>query len=138
MVIDAALFVPHSRPRLFMIGVHSSLTIPDELVSDNPSAPWHTRALLTAYARLSQEAQDNWLWWNLPLPALNTQVFADLVEDEPTSVIWHTPAETAKLLELMGPLHHKKVEAAKQAGRRIVGTIYRRTQRRIDWESTAC
>ncbi|MGI4886130.1 MAG: DNA cytosine methyltransferase [Janthinobacterium lividum] len=128
MVIDAALFVPQSRPRLFMIGVHSNLPIPDGLVSENPSPQWHTAALLTAFNRLPEASQENWLWWNLPLPAVRTSIFSDLVEHESTDVVWHTPEATAQLLELMGPLHLAKVERAKESGRRMVGTIYRRTR----------
>jgi DNA (cytosine-5)-methyltransferase 1 len=132
MVIDAALFVPQSRPRLFMIGVRSDLPIPPQLVRDNPTPQWHTRALQAAFAHLTPEAQENWIWWNLPTPPPSTRVFADLVEDEASNVDWHTPAETTQLLEMMGPLHRRKVEQAKQAGRRIVGTIYRRTREEAD------
>ena len=66
--------------------------------------------------------------WTLPSPARRTQVFADLLEDNPTGVKWHTGEETLRVLSTMNPLHLAKVEAAKKAGRRIVGAIYRRTR----------
>src|SRR5690606_28439955 len=41
LVIDAALFVPQSRQRLFVIGVHEDVQIPATLISDGPKTPWH-------------------------------------------------------------------------------------------------
>ena len=43
IVVDAALFVPQSRPRLFVIGVHRRVELPERLAADGPMAPWHTR-----------------------------------------------------------------------------------------------
>ena len=57
VVIDAALFVPHSRPRLFVIGVHPDLQIPAHLTSDGPVAPWHTKTLRTAHDKLPPRAR---------------------------------------------------------------------------------
>lgn len=48
VVIDAARFVPHSRPRLFMIGVHGDVEIPAALMQGTASPLWHTRGLTTA------------------------------------------------------------------------------------------
>ena len=42
VVIDAARFVPHSRPRLFMIGVHGDVEIPAALMQGTASPLWHT------------------------------------------------------------------------------------------------
>lgn len=61
-------------------------------------------------------------------PPARTSIFADLVEDKPHGVTWHTAAETKKLLGMMNPLNLAKVEAAKKAGGRQVGTIYKRTR----------
>jgi DNA (cytosine-5)-methyltransferase 1 len=52
-----------------------------------------------------------------------------LIEDEPRGVVWHSAAETGHLLSLMSPLHRRKVDLAKRAGRPIFGAIYRRTRR---------
>src|SRR5690606_15564309 len=67
-------------------------------------------------------------WWNMPTPPHRNTVFADLVEENPDSVQWHSAAETAKLLGQMSPINLAKVEAAKRAGRRMVGAIYKRTR----------
>jgi DNA (cytosine-5)-methyltransferase 1 len=128
VVIDAALFVPHSRPRLFMVGVRGDVYVPPSLMGAGVSAQWHPRALRTAFDKLPSSVQTNWIWWRLPPPPLNDVRFADIIEDAPTGVIWHSPAETARLLNMMSAVNRAKVEQAKQMGRRMVGTIYKRTR----------
>lgn len=127
VVIDAAWFVPQSRPRLFFVGVSASLDIPGDLADDR-SPIWHPRALVRAYDGLPKPARDNWVWWSLPKPRARKKRFADLVEDSPTSVEWHTPDDTAKLIDMMGDIHLAKLEEAKESGLRMVGTIYKRTR----------
>jgi DNA (cytosine-5)-methyltransferase 1 len=128
MVIDARHFLPHSRPRVFVLGVRSDLVIPPDLMQETPSKEWHPQALLDARNLLSNEAKEKWVWWNLPIPETRTSRFADLIDDRPQGVEWHTPEETASLLALMAPLHLAKVEKAKKAGRRMVGGVYKRTR----------
>ena len=55
--------------------------------------------------------------------------FADLLEQSPQDVPWHTPAETRRLLELMSPINRRKVSDAQKTGRLTVGALYRRTRR---------
>ena len=128
LIIDAAHFVPQSRPRLFMIGVRSDVGIPGALAQSAASPLWHTRALRTALDHTPAKAQDNWVWWSLPEPARRNTTFADLVEDNPSDVEWHTPAETRRLLSMMSDVNRAKLEAAKGAKRRLVGAIYKRTR----------
>lgn len=127
-VVDAVNFVPQSRPRLFFVGIRHDAPIPAELVSDVPTGQWHTSGLIDAYNRLPKISRDAWVWWKMPAPAPRTQVFADLIEEKPTGVRWHTAEETGRLLAMMAPLHLAKVDAAKRAGKRMVGAIYRRTR----------
>ena len=128
LVIDAELFVPQSRPRLFVIGVRDDVAIPAGLTSREPSAPFHTRAVIRAMDSLPFGARDALVWWTLPTPRLRTRVFADLVEADPTDIDWHSEAETERLLSLMSPLNRRKIDAAKRADRRMVGAVYRRTR----------
>lgn len=136
MVIDAALFVPQSRPRLFVIGIRKDLSIPDAVVRQDASPLIHPKSLLTALDKLTAKARQNWVWWHLPTPDRRGKVFADLIEENPTGVKWHTTAETQRLLEMMSDVNLAKVEKAKKAskstGRRMVGAIYRRTRRDED------
>lgn len=127
VVIDAALFVPQSRPRLFIIGVKDGIKLPLS-VSGEPSGTWHTRALRTAYDHLPAKAKKNWHWWNFPSPVPREVRFTDLIEDNPDSVEWHSPAETRRVLAMMSSVNLAKIQQAKRAGRRMVGAVYKRTR----------
>lgn len=128
LVIDAAMFTPQSRPRLFLIGVHPDLAIDPAMTSPGPVEPFHTRGLRRAFEAIPAEARADILWWNVPSPPRRNTTFADLIEDNPAGTPWHTPAETGRVMSLMSPLNLAKVEAAKRAGRRMVGGLYRRTR----------
>jgi len=129
VVIDASVFVPQSRPRLFIIAVERSMPIPPALNARWQTMLWHNRALVNAYRRLPGRLAENWLWWAIPEPDRRRAKFADLIEDDPVSIRWHTDEETKRLLALMSNVNIAKVEKAKRAGRRMVGTIYKRTRR---------
>jgi DNA (cytosine-5)-methyltransferase 1 len=128
VVLDAVHFVPQSRPRLFIICVRDEQPL-GEFVQNEPSEPWHTPALVEAQSRLDRAMAERWVWWRLPVPLARNSWLANLIENEPHGVVWHTRAETARLLELMSPIHQAKVKKSKAEGRRIVGTVYKRTRR---------
>ena len=129
LVINADLFVPQSRPRLFVIGVHDDAVVDEALLAPGPLAPFHTRALCRAVDALPDSLAARGVWWNLPTPERRVKTFAMIIEDQPDSVVWHTAEETAKLLAMMSPLNLAKVAQARRAGRRMVGGVYRRTRR---------
>lgn len=128
LAINAALFLPQSRPRLFVIGVREDLEIPPALLSERPGEPFHTPALRRAIDQVDETARRNMLWWRLPVPARHNTTFADLVEEHPIGVAWHTPAQTKQLLAKMSDVNLAKVAEAKRAGRRMVGCVYKRTR----------
>lgn len=128
IVADAVQFVPQSRPRLFVIAVADGVAIPADMIADAPTKLWHSKALQSAHSRLSGKAKSQWLWWNVSAPAPRTSRFADMVEENPDSVSWHSPAETKKLLGMMSSTNLAKVTAAKKSGKLVVGTIYKRTR----------
>jgi DNA (cytosine-5)-methyltransferase 1 len=125
LVIDAALFVPQSRPRLFIIGVRDDIEIDPSLVSGRPEAPFHTSGVIAAYNRLSKEKGTKWVWWNLPVPTPRVSTFSSVIEND---IPWHSSQQTKELLALMLPLHRAKVTSAKRTGVKMVGTIYKRTR----------
>lgn len=128
LVINASLFVPQSRPRLFVIGVREDVVIDPALLSPEPIAPFHTAALRRAFEPVGKLAKKRVVWWNLPVPAHRSGTFADLVEENPDSVPWHTDAERDLIVAMMSPVNRAKLEGAKRAGRRMVGGIYKRTR----------
>jgi DNA (cytosine-5)-methyltransferase 1 len=128
IVIDAAYFVPQSRPRLFIIGIRSDLAIPAGLLADEPSTHWHPRSLLKATSRFSKKSVEQHLLWSLPRPPLRNIGLSDVIEDEPKGVEWHAAAYTKRLINLMDDNNRRKVSAAKKEKRRVVGAVYRRTR----------
>ena len=128
MLIDAVHFVPQSRPRLFVVAVDEKLTPGANLVGDGPDETWHPPALTGAYAKLPRRSKDAWVWWRMPLPPSRNTTFADLVDDAPEGVRWHSQEETQRLLGLMSPVNAAKIADAKRARRRMVGGVYRRTR----------
>jgi DNA (cytosine-5)-methyltransferase 1 len=128
VLIDAIDFLPQSRPRLFIIGVHADLTIPAALLAAEPHAKWHSDSLLRAYGKLSARAAAHWLWWSLPAPPPRKVVFSDLIEEQPKGIRWHTHDETQRLLGMMSELNLAKVSHAKAERRRMIGGVYKRTR----------
>ncbi|MBV9760109.1 MAG: DNA cytosine methyltransferase [Acidobacteriaceae bacterium] len=128
LVMDAVHFLPQSRPRLFILALRKGGNIPDDLTTAQPVPIWHSPALVGAYENLTTRSKAAWLWWKVPEPLPRATVFSDFIEDKPEGVVWHTAAETERLLSLMSPLNRRKVENAKGTGRRMVGGIYKRTR----------
>ncbi len=129
LIIDAVHFVPQSRPRLFIVAVRADIPIPDTLCGMWPARVFHPHSLRIAYGRLSADLMDSWIWWRLPMPPECNTGFPDLLEEDPRDAPWHTPVETQKLLDMMSDINLDKVRLAKLEGRRIVGTVYKRTRR---------
>lgn len=129
LVIDASLFVPHSRPRLFMIGIHAECYLPEAIIKSEPNPQWHTKALLKAWNKFGKKEQDNWVWWNPETPPERTLNFVDIIEENPTGISWHSEEETKKLLSMMSPINFDKVKAAQNSGKKMVGAIYKRTRK---------
>ena len=116
--IDAATVLPQSRPRVFVVAARE---VPPGLTGESP---FHTRAVRAAQAALPLEIAKQWVWWRLAAPpARNTDIAALLEPDD--AVDWHTPARTARLIQLMSPLHRARMES--RSGR-AVGAVFRRTR----------
>jgi DNA (cytosine-5)-methyltransferase 1 len=128
VVIDAALFVPHSRPRLFVIAIRNSVSIPAELHEKDASLTWHPRMLQHARLSLSEKCRASWIWWKLPTPPIRNVTFADIIEDQPADVEWHTQEQTKQLLQMMSDVNREKVRDAQMSGKRMVGGVYKRTR----------
>src|SRR5271165_6425372 len=127
-VIDAAHFVPQSRPRVFFIAFRGGEVIPASRIAEVPRETWHPATLVKAYAGSTPAAKRNWIWWSIPRPSARNSTFADLIEDAPIAVKWHAALHTNYILDLMSPLNREKVADAIRSGRRMVGAVYRRTR----------
>ena len=118
--IDAAAFLPQSRPRVFVVA--SRRAPPAHLVG---ASPFRTRAVQAAAARLPPELAARWIDWRLPAPPPRTEGLAAALQAD-AAVTWHSPERTAAWLGLMSPLHRRRLAAAQAAGERVVGAVFRR------------
>lgn len=115
VLLDAARWIPQSRPRVFVIAVKNDFIIPKELKSENPN--WlHSKAMISI-----QNELENWVWWNLPEPMPRQKELSDIIE-------WDAPRDaqekTRKLLELLSPGHLAKLKEYNE----VVVTGYKRTR----------
>jgi DNA (cytosine-5)-methyltransferase 1 len=120
--LDAAWFLPQSRPRAFVVAARAC---PKGLTSDAPSGHAHSRAVVAAAARLSPKAASAWRWWRLPEPPRRNSILADILEPH-NQVAWRSPAQTAALVALMAPLQRQRLEALQKSGAPAIGAGFRR------------
>lgn len=129
LVLDAARFLPQSRPRLFIVCVLKGRPLPEAAVSAGPDPLWHPKSLVAAYGRMPRTTRRSWVWWSPPAPGRRTSSLKDLVETDPQGVEWHTREETAKLLAMMSPRNRRKLEEVRDKGVPDVGAVYKRTRK---------
>lgn len=119
--IDAALFTPQSRPRLFIIAARNP---PPHLVASGPSEPFHGQSLRNLVARLPDGLRKRYVWWRLDTPPKRNTRLTDLLDDHSDS--WNSEEQTAKLVAQMSTLQRGRLEGLQESGRREVGAVFRR------------
>ncbi len=120
--IDAALFTPQSRPRLFVVAARRA---PAELTTAGPYEPFHTPPLRAAVSRMPDGLRRRFVWWRLETPPKRNTRLADLLEDD-SDVAWNSAEQTQRLVSQMSPLQLERLEALCESGRREVGAVFRR------------
>ena len=118
MQIDAARWVPQSRPRVFLVAVKREQAIPESLLCAGPT--WlHSRAVQKAAANLN-----HWVWWNMPEPPACGQKLSDVLE-------WNAPfaelASDARNVSLISTKHRELLDELPSKGA-FVAPGYKRTR----------
>jgi DNA (cytosine-5)-methyltransferase 1 len=126
LTIDAALFLPQSRPRVFFVAVGSDLEIPARLVSTGPPAHHVSSTLRRVVTALPAALAAEWIWWRLPAPPPPNLKLVDCLEPDPRR--WHEPRQTAALLAALSPASKRDVGLTRESGARQVGALFRRTR----------
>lgn len=76
MAINSDLFVPQSRPRVFVIAVKDDVSIPSHLVSNEPN--WlHNNAAKSLGKQL-----DHWIWWSTEKPEKRMIELKDILDQD--------------------------------------------------------
>jgi len=114
ILLNASLFVPQSRPRVFIIAVQKDCPIPEELTGNGPC--WlHNNAA----TQLGRELPD-WVWWYTEKPKRRVTFLKDIVED-------NVPFDKDDVLRLVPERHRDKLRAQDT----VYATGYRRTRNGI-------
>ena len=132
VLIDAAFFVPQSRPRLFIIAIRRSKWNGTPLISDAPTKWCTTEVLQQAYENLPKTLRAKWLWWKLPKPRRRNKTLHDVVARNHYDEEWHSRGQTSSLLRLMPPSHRRKIQQSNLSSHKSVGTLYRRMRKMKD------
>lgn len=128
LAVDAQLFVPQSRLRLFVIAVRDDVHVGRSFVASDAHPGWHPPALERVVALLPAWERARWNWWTLPAPPPRTITLADIVDPESKDVPWDDVIETRRRLSMMAPNHREKVDAAQRSGKPMVGAMSQRTR----------
>jgi DNA (cytosine-5)-methyltransferase 1 len=111
IVLDAARFVPQSRPRVFVIAVKKEIQIPDEL-QDNGKNWLHNEAAVKLGCQLS-----DWVWWKAPEPPKRHTTLVDILD-------MNLPYDKDSVLRLI-PENHRRLLMAYE---NVYATGYRRVR----------
>ncbi len=115
VVLDAARFVPQSRPRVFIVAVLSRAPLP----LTAPAPGWlQPPAIRRAVAGLP-----GFVFWDTPEPPPETRTLAELVDP---SAPWDTPARRQRNLAMLSPVHQQRFLAGDEL---MVAPGYRRTRK---------
>jgi DNA (cytosine-5)-methyltransferase 1 len=128
MVLDASLFVPQSRPRLFVVAVADDVTVPERIEAQQPQGFAHPRAVIEARDRLPAPERSRWIWWKMQAPVMRSAGLLEVIEPSPNGVQWEDLAKTRTLLAKMSPTNLAKIHVAQLSGRTRVGAVYQRTR----------
>ncbi|MES2833122.1 MAG: DNA cytosine methyltransferase [Pseudomonadota bacterium] len=121
--MDAALWLPQSRPRLFIVAIREAAG-PE---GAGPKDVFHTPRLVAAVDRLPPEVRAHWAWWSLAAPAQRNIDLAAVLEPD-DAVEWLDEAKASAVLAMAAPLHRTRLDLALASGERRVGAAYRRVR----------
>jgi DNA (cytosine-5)-methyltransferase 1 len=102
MLLDAVRWLPHSRPRVFVVAVDGALEVPGRLLAGGPT--WaHPPAV-----RRAAEGLGAWLWWSLPAPVARPAKFSEIVD---YSLPCHDEAASLRNLSMVPEAHLARLSA---------------------------
>ncbi len=123
LIIDAKTFTPQSRPRLFIVGIHSTIARENNDVASIETAP---PSLQAAYNQFSTKLKSNWIWLDQVPAKMRTTQLADIIDWEAPH--WNSAAQTDNLLSMMSDPQRKRLDGIVRNRARRVGTAFRRTR----------
>ena len=122
--IDAAHFLPQSRPRLFVVAVREDVALA-QVAGEGPSGPFHTRKIQQLHGALPPAAKRNWIWWRHSAPPAMNHDLTAVLDDAPDTP-WLSAPETKRLMAMMSPVNAARVKEARASGGQQIGMLYKR------------
>lgn len=128
VVIDAVHWLPHSRPRLFIVAHKATMPITVGLALPRPRGLWYPKALVRVLDTQPPAVARDLLWWTLPAPAPRTLELRDIVEPFGSGAEkWRNARNIAKLLATCRPDDRKRLVAARTSADPVYGeAVFRR------------
>lgn len=115
-MLEASLWVPQSRQRIFVIAVENGVDIPADLIDTGPN--WaHSDALIKA-----AEGLEGWVWWKMPEPSKRKNTLSDVIEWDAAC---DPPKDSAKKLKMIPSGHWERLSREAVA----VAPGYKRTRK---------
>jgi DNA (cytosine-5)-methyltransferase 1 len=128
LTIDAAHFVPQSRPRLFLVALADEVAPPEALTAPGPLAPYAAPALRRAVDALPAPLAARWRWWRLPPPPRVNRTLLDCLDAAPDDALWLNARQTQALLASLSKASRAELERARAGEERRVAALFRRTR----------
>ncbi|MFC6586200.1 DNA cytosine methyltransferase [Sulfitobacter pacificus] len=122
--IDAAKFLPQSRPRLFIVGVRQDV-LTEGLATKAASGVFHTAKIRSFVAKLPKKSAQQWVWWAHDAPAPRRASLRKIVDDTPNTN-WLAEADVSRLLSMMSEPSQARVLKARGTGKTEIGMLYKR------------
>lgn len=116
IVLDAVHWVPHSRPRVFVVAVKNDVEIPLGLMANGPT--WlHSSAIIKV-----AEGLPNWVWWDMPAPPKRKTDISDIIEWDAEC---DAPDAAERNIRLIPARHKSQMDAAEDE---VIAPGYKRTR----------
>ena len=109
--VNSEIFLPQSRPRVFVIAVQEDVFIPSGIIDDGPN--WlHNKAAVALGKSL-----EGWIWWKADKPPVSTVTLKDVLEED-------APFDKDDVLHLVPQRIMNELNSYES----VVATGYRRTR----------
>ncbi len=128
VTIDAAHFLPQSRPRVFFVATCRNDPPPPWLISPGPPSHHTSTALERAASALPSAVAADWLWWRAPEPPRANLRLVDCLEEDSDGTRWHSIEQTQRLLTVLSPASRRDIALARESGDSAIGALFRRTR----------
>lgn len=101
VLLDAIHWLPHSRPRIFVIALDAHRSLPQKCVTDRPT--WAQPGPIQKVAA----GLEGWVWWKLPKPGERSLRLSDIVD---FSLPCHDDSMSRKNLAMIPPAHLHRLQ----------------------------